>query len=270
MLGSPSSRILHATHATRGSLQNAPTIVSSHVGDSRTSLLSSATSSPLAASSPRLAARAKPLLYASSTTRTRGWSQRRYSNEPSVEPLSTTTTSSGARVCSATEARQPSSQRRPFQFGMTTETAGRSLWLSSANLPRSARAGAHPRTFPAGGFRDPSQQRRAEALLPARAPVHRSAACAPLVVGRRVDRLQHPGFDRLDGRLDRDQVRGDRGERGGGLVLERVGDGQHPRRRHLQRDQARMRRVHQREANVVFAQKLAIVALIAAGQQRER
>ena len=44
------------------------------------------------------------------------------------------------------------------------------------------------------------------------------------------------------------------------LVLEAVGDGEHPGRGHLDRHQARVRRVHQREPDVVLAQQLRVAA----------
>ncbi len=72
-----------------------------------TSGLTSATNSLPAASSPRLAACAKPVLAPSASTRTSGCSARRYSTEPSCEPLSTTITSAGTRspAASACQAR---------------------------------------------------------------------------------------------------------------------------------------------------------------------
>ena len=58
--------------------------------------------------------------------------------EPSrrVEPLSTTSTSSGARVCARARRAAPGSQRRPFQFGTTTATR------SDHGAPSAARAAA--------------------------------------------------------------------------------------------------------------------------------
>ena len=115
------STILHATAAVRGSASSASAVRASQSGARVTSGLTRATVSTSAsrAANPRLAAAAKPVLWPSSSTRTPGRAAARAA-EPSTEPLSTTRISAGAAVWADRESRQPSSQRAPFQFGITT------------------------------------------------------------------------------------------------------------------------------------------------------
>jgi hypothetical protein len=67
---------------------------------------------------------AKPVLRASGSSRTLGKASRSCAGEPSVEPLSTTSTSSAGRVCASTEARHRCTICPPFQFRTTTEVDG--------------------------------------------------------------------------------------------------------------------------------------------------
>ena len=76
-------------------------------------MLTSATASAVTAASPALAARAKPPLVSSASTRTPSYPAAS-SAEPSVEPSSTTSTSAGATVCAATDSSTPGSQRAPL------------------------------------------------------------------------------------------------------------------------------------------------------------
>ena len=66
------SSILQATEPARGASDSAPAIRSSQSGSSSTSVFTSATASAAAASIPRFAAKAKPVLRPSSITRTSG------------------------------------------------------------------------------------------------------------------------------------------------------------------------------------------------------
>ena len=63
-------------------------------GSTRMSLLKNTSTSPVAAATPAVFPPVKPWFEASGTTRTRGCSRAIHSTVPSVEPLSTTTTSS--------------------------------------------------------------------------------------------------------------------------------------------------------------------------------
>ena len=74
----------------------------------------------------------------------------------------------------------------------------------------------------------------------------------------------------LDGRLHRNRLDEIAAIACGSLVLEPVGDREHPRRRHLERDQARVGRVHQREPDVVLAQQLRVGGLVQARHQPQR
>ncbi len=88
-------------------------------GSQTTSLLISTTTSVSAASTPRLMARPKPVFSGSRTKRVRGNRSASSSIVPSVEALSTTTTS-----CSTVWRPSPSSasasSRHPLKVGMTT------------------------------------------------------------------------------------------------------------------------------------------------------
>ncbi len=70
---------------------------------------------------PRLAAAPKPRFAPSWTHRAAPpGASARIASDSSDEAPSTTTTSSGERVCAATASRHPTSQRAPFQLGITT------------------------------------------------------------------------------------------------------------------------------------------------------
>ena len=92
------------------------------------------------------------------------------------------------------------------------------------------------------GLNDSPQSRGQRTVLPRRGRSTSSARAAA---------ASERGGDRLDARLGGDQVGRDRLQRLRGLVLERVGHRHQPGRRHLERHEARVRRVHQREADVV-------------------
>jgi hypothetical protein len=88
-------------------------------------VLTSATASAWAASMPRLAAYAKPVLRSRAivVTGAAGGAVSISDSDPSVEPLSTTTISAGGVVCSFSASRHCASQRRPFQLGTMTATS---------------------------------------------------------------------------------------------------------------------------------------------------
>ena len=86
------------------------------------SLLSSATYSPRARPIPAFTAPAKPWFSASASTSASGCEARTCSAVPSVEPLSTTSTSKSRKRCSRREASAASSSSRPFQVGTITVT----------------------------------------------------------------------------------------------------------------------------------------------------
>ena len=115
--------ILHATALSDGSTSSTAVIRSIQSGASTTSVLTSATASVPAASIPRLAANAKPVLLPSSMILIGRSERRASSSESSTEPLSTITTSAAGRVWAASDPRHCASQRRPFQFGTTTATS---------------------------------------------------------------------------------------------------------------------------------------------------
>jgi len=76
--------------------------------------------------------------------------------------------------------------------------------------------------------------------------------------------------DAHDGRLGGDEIGRDRRHRLRRLVLVGVRHRQHPGRRHLDRHKARMRGVHQREADVVVAQQTSVLILRRARQQLDQ
>ena len=114
--------IFAAADAAPGSDSSPATSSPRKSGCSSTSLLTSATMSPRARSMPRLIAAANPRFSGSATSVTAGQRVRQCSAVPSLEPLSTTITSSGASDWRSSDTSATSSSARPFQVGMTTET----------------------------------------------------------------------------------------------------------------------------------------------------
>src|SRR5712692_8636644 len=72
---------------------------------------------------PRLNAAATPRGRGCPTTMTSGYLAARRATVSSVDPSSTTITSSGRRLCWRRESRHAGRNRAPFKVGMTTQTA---------------------------------------------------------------------------------------------------------------------------------------------------
>ena len=136
------------------------------------------------------------------------------------------------------------------------------------------------RTVESAGCAEPS---RASQPLDAGRAVPSSNDCVPVAAPaaprcrapgarrrRRGRRLAERGGDRLHGGSAAIRLGEIAAIASARLVLEAVGHRQHPRRGHLDRHQAGMRRVHQREADVVLAQELGVGALVGARQQFQR
>ena len=110
-----------------------------------------------------------------------------------------------------------------------------------------AQSASRPPHAPSARRRSVWSQERLQVDVRRRAPAPRSPRRAAPASARPAASASRPGstVTRLD------EIRGHRVRR---LVLEAVRDRRHPRRRHLDRDEARMRGVHQREPEVVLAQ----------------
>ena len=102
------------------------------------SVLSRATYAPRPAATPAFTAAEKPRFSPSSTTLASGHSSLTNATEPSDDPLSTTITSKSRKLCSARVSRtisrktRPSRGVAPSRFGITIETFGSGVGMSSA------------------------------------------------------------------------------------------------------------------------------------------
>src|SRR5688500_3386110 len=83
---------------------------------------------------------AKPVLRPSASTRTSGNCSASAASEPSVEPLSTTRSSSGGGSCASTDATHRGTIAPPFQFRTTTDVvaggAGTGLQSVAGRAPK--------------------------------------------------------------------------------------------------------------------------------------
>src|SRR5207245_7917707 len=127
--------ILPPTAASSGAWVRTATSSSSQAGSARVSLLTKATTSASTWRAARLLPPANPRLRFERTIRTEGKRSRTRSTEPSVDPLSASTTWKGPLyVCAAREARQSARCSRPFQLRATMATEG--MLIVSFSVPR--------------------------------------------------------------------------------------------------------------------------------------
>src|SRR5262245_21113350 len=117
-----------------GVARSVSTRVASAPGSRRASGFTKTSTSPRAAIPPWVAAAAKPTFAAFSIRRTSRWCARTAAALPSVEALSTTTTSPGPAA--STLATQAASASPAFQLTMTTETVTRGRTAGSARQLR--------------------------------------------------------------------------------------------------------------------------------------
>ena len=123
---------------------SASTRVASAPGSTRASGFRNTSTSPRAASAPRFAPAAKPRLAPVSTRRTCGWRAEAARALPSLEALSTRTTSGAGTPPAARLARHASRAWPAFQLTMMTETVTRAgeRRPAPARSPSSRRTGA--------------------------------------------------------------------------------------------------------------------------------
>src|SRR5207244_4000126 len=118
-------RAVHPVHPAMpapGTRPSVSTRVCTAPGRTRASGLRKHSTSPRAAAAPRLAPPAKPRFSPVSTMRAQGWRARARVVLPSVESLSTSTTSRPASPSAARLSRQPSSAAPAFQLTTTIDT----------------------------------------------------------------------------------------------------------------------------------------------------
>ncbi len=122
--GRPARASCRRRGRARGSRSIAATIRASQSGSSTTSVLTSATSSPRAASSPAVGGVGKAGVVAERQDSHVGMGRAQVVDRAVVRAVVDDDHLGGASSCAAIAPRQPGSQSRPFQFGITTEIGG--------------------------------------------------------------------------------------------------------------------------------------------------